>query len=61
MLKIVSEELAKLKLWFDLNKLYLKLSLNIKKTKFRIFGKRRIPEDLTIEVLCDNTRLENSL
>ncbi len=23
-----------------------------------IFGKRKIPEDLTIEVLCDNTRLE---
>lgn len=54
LLKIVSEELVKLKLWFDLNK----LSLNIKKTKFMIFGNRRIPEDLTIEVLCDNTRLE---
>lgn len=48
LLKIVSEELAKLQLWFDTNK----LSLNIKKTKYMIFGKRKIPEDFTIEVLC---------
>lgn len=54
LLQIVSDELAKLKQWFDLNK----LSLNIKKTKFMIFGKHKIPEDITMGVLCDNTRLE---
>lgn len=43
----VSVDLGKLKLWFDCNK----LSLNISKTKFIVFGKRSIQPNTLVEVL----------
>ena len=52
LLKVVSEELHRLKLWFDLNK----LSLNLKKNKFMVFGNRKMPSQ--IELTIDNTNLE---
>lgn len=42
----INEELNKLKLWFDWNK----LSLNVSKTKFMIFGKYRINTRVQIDI-----------
>lgn len=54
LLKVVSGELEKLKLWFDVNK----LSLNIKKTRYMIFGKRDKHLDIQTEVEIDGVKLE---
>ena len=42
--KNINEELYKLKLWFDWNK----LSLNVSKTKFMFFGRFRLNTQLKI-------------
>lgn len=52
LMEVVSTELEKLKLWFDSNK----LSLNIKKTKYIIFGNKTI--DLNSQLMIDKTILE---
>jgi len=52
MCNIVSHELDKLNVWFMVNK----LSLNIKKTNFMIFSKKRVKNDLRIAI--DNHNLE---
>jgi hypothetical protein len=44
--KNINEELYKLKLWFDWNK----LSLNVSKTKFMFFGRFRLNTQLKIEI-----------
>ena len=54
LLEVVSVELGKLKLWFDLNK----LSLNLKKTKFMIFGNKNIPLNTLVELKINNVKLE---
>ncbi len=45
--------LEKLKQWFDVNK----LSLNLNKTKFMLFGNRTIPVD-TVQIMIDNVHIE---
>ena len=54
LLDVVSAELYKLKQWFALNK----LSLNLKKTKFMIFGNKIIPPNTTVELKIDGIQLE---
>ena len=54
LLEEVSVELNKLKLWFDMNK----LSLNLKKTKFMIFGNKKIPLNTLVELKIDNVNLD---
>ena len=54
LLRVVSDELGKLKLWFDANK----LSLNIKKTKFMIFGNKNIDISTNVELKIDKITLE---
>ena len=54
LLEVVSVELGKLKLWFDLNK----LSLNLKKTKFMLFGNKKIQSNTLVELKIDDVKLE---
>ena len=54
LLEVVSNELEKLKLWFDANK----LSLNLKKTKFMIFGNKKIDLNTNVELMIDKVMLE---
>ena len=46
LLNAVEVELKRLKTWFDINK----LSLNITKTKYMIFGTRKINHQATIKI-----------
>lgn len=54
LLEAVSTELTKLKLWFDINR----LSLNVKKTKFMVFGKSNTQANTHIELMIDNIKIE---
>ena len=44
--KIVSSELNKLKVWFDINK----LSLNVSKTNYMLFSNSKLPQKLDISI-----------
>ena len=44
--KIVSNELNKLKVWFDINK----LSLNVSKTNYMLFSNSKLPQKLDISI-----------
>ena len=46
LLSAAEGELKKIKTWFDINK----LSLNVKKTKFIIFGTREIKQQATLKI-----------
>ena len=46
LMQVLSVEMDKYKLWFDRNK----LSLNLNKTKFMVFGNRQIPADIQLIV-----------
>ncbi len=52
LLNTVVTELTKIKRWFDVNK----LSLNISKTKFIIFGNR--PINQRVQIIIDNVEVE---
>lgn len=52
LLEQITEEMDKLKSCFNVNK----LSLNLKKTKFILFGKRK--HDNIAQITIDNTRIE---
>ncbi|XDV44073.1 hypothetical protein PO909_012422 [Leuciscus waleckii] len=52
MMEMVTIEMNKLKLWFDSNK----LSLNLNKTKFMVFGNRNINTD--VRLVTDNQIIE---
>lgn len=52
MMEMVTIEMNKLKLWFDSNK----LSLNLNKTKFMVFGNRNINTDVSL--ITDNQIIE---
>ena len=54
LLEVITEELDKLKLWFNLNK----LSLNLSKTKYMIFGNQKNLLNENIEIKIDNIILE---
>ncbi|KAK0146590.1 putative RNA-directed DNA polymerase from transposon BS [Merluccius polli] len=54
LLEEITKELVKLKKWFDINK----LSLNLKKTKYMVFGKQKPLLDTNIEIKIDNILLE---
>ena len=54
LLEVVTAELDKLKVWFNLNK----LSLNLNKTKYMIFGNQKNLLSHQIEIKIDNTILE---
>ena len=54
MLKEASSELGILKRWFDLNK----LSLNLKKTKYMIFGNKLIPPNTQVELEIEGVKIE---
>uniref|UniRef100_A0A672HNL4 Reverse transcriptase domain-containing protein n=1 Tax=Salarias fasciatus TaxID=181472 RepID=A0A672HNL4_SALFA len=54
LLDVVSAEMCKLKLWFDTNK----FSLNLRKTKFIVFGKSKIDLNAQVEVTIDGVGLE---
>lgn len=49
---MVTSEINKLKIWFDLNK----LSLNLDKTKFMLFGNRKT--DTQVKVMINNVKIE---
>ena len=51
-MKVLKSELSKLKQWFDRNK----LSLNLSKTKFMIFGNRNKNDEIQLEI--DEVRIE---
>ena len=57
MIEVVTEELDKLKFWFNLNK----LSLNLSKTKYMIFGNQKTLLNENIEIKIDNIILERVL
>ncbi len=44
LLKVITTEMCKMKQWFDNNK----LSLNLSKTKFMVFGNRKITMDIEL-------------
>lgn len=46
LVKSMEQEMVKLKEWFNINK----LSLNLKKTKFMIFGKRKKDENTVLSI-----------
>jgi hypothetical protein len=48
--KVVSNELDKLNVWFAVNK----LSLNVSKTNFMVFGNRKIQGDVNITIKNTN-------
>lgn len=50
LLMSMEQEMVKLKKWFDINK----LSLNLKKTKFMIFSKRKKPENIVLSMAGTN-------
>ena len=52
LLNTVEEELKKLKIWFDINK----LSLNVSKTKFIVFGNRKLHDEVTLKI--DDVEIE---
>lgn len=52
LLNEINQEMYKLKKWFDANK----LSLNLKKTKFMLFGNRK--SNLPVEITINNTIIE---
>jgi Reverse transcriptase (RNA-dependent DNA polymerase) len=55
LMKSINIELSKLSDWFRANK----LSLNVKKTNYILFGKKRLPNfDQNFELIIDGNRLE---
>ena len=52
LLNTVEGELTKLKKWFDINK----LSLNVSKTKFIVFGNRKVHDEVTLKI--DDVEIE---
>ena len=53
LMKVVNEELEKIAKWFKINK----LSLNIKKTNFILFGQNHKKNPINITVLIDNVSI----
>jgi len=52
LINTINSELKKLEIWFAINK----LSLNIKKTSFMVFGNRNIPQDIILKI--NNIQIE---
>ncbi len=54
LLQAITVELENLKLWFDNNK----LSLNISKSKFILFGNKKVNPNMQVELSIENVKLE---
>lgn len=52
LLEVITEEINKLKKWFDINK----LSLNFNKTSFMLFGSHR--SNVEVKLIVDNVNIE---